>query len=49
VADLLTHTTVATVGPTTTDAARRLGVTPAIVPAVPTISALVDAIRAHFQ
>ena len=49
VADLLTHTTVATVGPATTDATRRLGVTPAIVPAVPTISALVDAIRAHFQ
>ena len=49
VADLLTHTTVATVGPAATDAMRRLGVTPAIVPAVPTISALVDAIRGHFQ
>ncbi|MGD9906724.1 MAG: uroporphyrinogen-III C-methyltransferase [Vicinamibacterales bacterium] len=49
VADLLTHTTVATVGPAATDAVRRLGVTPAIVPAVPTISALVDAIRGHFQ
>ena len=33
VADLLTHTTVATVGPAATDAIRRLGVTPAIVPA----------------
>jgi hypothetical protein len=28
---------------------RRLGVTPAIVPPLPTISALVDAIRGHFQ
>ena len=28
---------------------RRLGVTPAIVPPVPSIPALVDAIRAHFQ
>ena len=49
VADLLTHTIVATVGPAATDAVRRLGVTPAIVPAVPSIPALVDAIRAHFQ
>jgi uroporphyrinogen III methyltransferase/synthase len=49
VADLLTHTTVATVGPAATDAIRRLGVTPAIVPPVPSIPALVDAIRAHFQ
>ena len=48
-ADLLTHTTVATVGPAATDAVRRLGVSPAIVPAVPSIPALVDAIRAHFQ
>jgi len=49
VADLLTHTTVATVGPAATEAMRRLGVTPAIVPAVPTIPALVEAIRGHFQ
>lgn len=49
VADLLSHTTVATVGPAATDAVLRLGVRPAIVPAVPSIAALVDAIRAHFQ
>jgi uroporphyrinogen III methyltransferase/synthase len=49
VADLLTHTTVATVGPAATEAIRRLGVTPAIVPPVSTIPALVEAIRAHFQ
>ena len=48
-ADLLAHTTVATVGPAATEAVRRLGVSPAIVPAVPSIPALVDAIRAHFQ
>jgi uroporphyrinogen-III synthase len=47
--DLLAHTTVATVGPAATDAVRRLGVSPAIVPAVPSIAALVEAIRAHFQ
>jgi uroporphyrinogen-III synthase len=49
VADLLTHTTVATVGPAATEAIRRLGVTPAIVPPVSTIPALVEAIRGHFQ
>jgi uroporphyrinogen III methyltransferase/synthase len=49
VADLLTHTTVATVGPAATEAMRRLGVTPAIVPPVPTLTALVEAIRNHFQ
>ena len=49
VVNLLTHTTVATVGPAATDAIRRLGVTPAVVPPVPSIPALVDAIRAHFQ
>ena len=49
VADLLTHTTVATVGPAATEAMRRLGVTPAIVPQLATISALVEAIRGHFQ
>jgi uroporphyrinogen-III synthase len=49
VADLLTHTTVATVGPAATEAIRRLGVTPAVVPSVPSIPALVEAIRAHFQ
>jgi uroporphyrinogen-III synthase len=40
---------VATVGPAATEAMRRLGVTPAIVPQVATISALVEAIRGHFQ
>ena len=49
VADLLAHTTVATAGLAATDAVRRLGVEPAIVPAAPSIPALVDAIRAHFQ
>jgi uroporphyrinogen III methyltransferase/synthase len=49
VADLFAHTTVATVGPAATEAVRRLGVEPAIVPAFPSIPALVDAIRAHFQ
>lgn len=49
VADLLAHATVATVGPAATDAVRRLGVTPAITPAVASLPALVDAIRAHFQ
>lgn len=49
VADLLGHTTVATVGPAATDAVRQLGVTPSIVPIVPSIPALADAIRAHFQ
>ncbi len=48
-ADLLSHTTVATVGPAATDAVRRLGVAPAIVPGTASIPALVDAIRAHFQ
>ncbi len=48
-ADLFTHTTVATVGPAATEAVRRLGVEPAIVPSFPSIPALVDAIRAHFQ
>lgn len=49
VADLLAHTTVATVGPAATDAVRQLGVTPTIVPIVPSIPALAEAIRAHFQ
>ena len=49
VADLLAHTTVATVGLAATEAVRRLGVTPAVVPSTPSIPALVDAIRAHFQ
>jgi uroporphyrinogen-III synthase len=49
VTDLLAHATVATVGPAATEAVRRLGVTPAITPAVPSLPALVDAIRAHFQ
>ncbi|MEZ5293127.1 MAG: uroporphyrinogen-III C-methyltransferase [Vicinamibacterales bacterium] len=49
VADLLTHTTVATAGPAAGDAVRQLGVTSVIEPGVPSIAALVDAIRAHFQ
>lgn len=49
VADLLGHTIVATVGPAATDAVRQLGVTPTIVPIVPSIPALAEAIRAHFQ
>lgn len=49
VADLLSHTAVATVGQAAGDAVRHLGVKPAIVPAVSSIPALVDAIRAHFQ
>lgn len=49
VADLLAHATVAAVGPASADAVRRLGVEPAIAPAMPSIPALVDAIRAHFQ
>lgn len=48
-ADLFAHTNVATVGPAATEAVRRLGVEPAIVPSFPSIPALVDAIRAHFQ
>ena len=48
-ADLLTHTTVATVGPAATEAVRRLGVSPAIVAAVASIPALVEAIRATFS
>lgn len=48
-ADLLAHTTVATVGPSATEAVRRLGVEPTVVAAVPSMPALVDAIRAHFQ
>ena len=47
-ADLFAHTTVATVAGAT-DAVRRLGVQPAIVPGFPSIPALVDAIRGHFQ
>jgi uroporphyrinogen III methyltransferase / synthase len=49
VADLLSHTAVATVGTAAGDAVHQMGITPAIVPAVPSIPALVDAIRAHFQ
>jgi len=49
VADLLAHTAIATVGLAAADAVRRLGLEPAIAPAMPSIPALVDAIRAHFQ
>ena len=46
--DLLGHTTVATIGPVTADAARRYGITPQITPAVSTVTALVDSLVAHF-
>ena len=46
--DLLSHTTVATIGPVTADAALRYGITPQITPATSTMPALVDALVAHF-
>lgn len=47
--DLLNHTAVATIGPVTTEAAHRYGITPQITPAVSTMPALVDAIVGHFR
>lgn len=47
--DLLNHTTVATIGPVTADAAVRYGITPQITPATSTISALVEALVSHFR
>jgi uroporphyrinogen III methyltransferase/synthase len=47
-ADLLEHTVVAVMGPATADATRQLGLPVTIQPATYTISALVDAIAAHF-
>jgi uroporphyrinogen III methyltransferase/synthase len=46
--DLLQHTTVAAIGPTTADAVRQLGVAVAIQPDMATISTFVRAIAAHF-
>lgn len=48
-ADLLKHTTVATIGPVTADAVARLGVTVTIQPPTYTVPALVDAIAAYFS
>ena len=48
VADLLKNTVVAVIGPVTADAATQLGIPVTIQPATYTISALVDAIAAHF-
>jgi uroporphyrinogen III methyltransferase/synthase len=47
--DLLNHTTVATIGPVTADAAMRYGITPQVTPSTSTMPALVDALVAHFQ
>lgn len=45
--DLLAHTDVATIGPVTAEAANRYGFRPSIVPAMPSMRGLVDAIAAH--
>jgi uroporphyrinogen III methyltransferase/synthase len=47
--DLLGHTIVATIGPVTTDAALRYGITPQVTPSTSTISALVEALVNHFR
>jgi uroporphyrinogen III methyltransferase/synthase len=47
IVDLLRNTIVATIGPTTADVARQLGLTVAVQPAVSTIPALVEAIAQH--
>ena len=47
--DLLTHTTVAAIGPVTAEAAVQLGIAVTIQPTTYTIPALVDAIAAHFD
>ena len=48
-ADLLKHTVVAVIGPTTAEAARQMGIPVTIQPTVSTIPALVDAIVAHYS
>jgi uroporphyrinogen III methyltransferase/synthase len=48
-ADLLRHTAVAVIGPTTAEAARQMGIPVAVQPPASTIPALVDAIVAHYQ
>jgi uroporphyrinogen III methyltransferase/synthase len=47
-ADLLAHTTIATIGPVTADAVRNLGLTVGIQPATATVAALADAIAAYY-
>jgi uroporphyrinogen III methyltransferase / synthase len=47
--DLLNHTIVATIGPVTTEAAHRYGITPQITPVTSTMPALADAIVAYFR
>ena len=46
--DLLAHTVVASIGPVTSRAVRRLGVGVAVEPHTHTVSALADALAAHF-
>ena len=46
--DLIGTTTVASIGPVTAEAAERLGIETAIMPATYTVPALVDAIVDHF-
>jgi uroporphyrinogen III methyltransferase/synthase len=46
--DLLTHTVVASIGPATSQAVRRLGVTVAVEPTVHTAPALAEALAEHF-
>jgi uroporphyrinogen III methyltransferase / synthase len=47
--DLLRLTTVAAIGPVTAEAARQLGIEPAVVPGQYTVPALVDALVRHFE
>jgi uroporphyrinogen III methyltransferase/synthase len=47
IVDLLSHTTVAAIGPVTADAATKLGLTVTIQPGTSSIPALVDAVAAH--
>jgi uroporphyrinogen III methyltransferase / synthase len=48
-ADLLAHTTVASIGPVTAEAASQYGITSTIVPAQYTVQALTTAIVKHFE
>jgi uroporphyrinogen-III synthase len=45
----LNHTVVATIGPVTSDAAVRYGITPQVTPATSTMTALVEALAEAFQ